>query len=331
MVYIYKKKVGDKNYYYLRASLKKGKVLVTKDLVYLGSSAENAKKTFNQIKDYKDEIRKSYKKISSFLETNRYLDIVKKQKLKSDVLLGEKLLEIQACKLHYTKEFNKLDALTKKQIMDNFIIDFTYNTTSIEGNTIELQDVQTFFEEGLTPKGKTLREIYDLQNTKDVFENLNLNKEINDEIIIKIHDELTKNIDARTGYRTKDVHIKGAHFESSPWQYISADMNELFKWYNKEKNKFHPFILAVIFHHKFEKIHPFFDGNGRTGRMVLNFILMKKSYPPLIIRKKYRTLYLNTLAKADKQNLFTKETKQYKKLIRFCAEEYSENYWNNFL
>ncbi len=246
-------------------------------------------------------------------------------------MLEEKLFEIEACKLHYAKEFNKLDSLTKKQIMDNFITDFTYNTTSIEGNTIELHEVQNFFEEGITPKGKTLREIYDLQNTKRVFENLNLTKTLDNDFIVKIHDELIKNIDTRTGYRTKDVRIKGSHFESSPWQYISADLNELFKWYNQEKNKLHPVVLAVIFHHKFEKIHPFFDGNGRTGRMVLNFILMKHSYPPAIIRKKYRSLYLDALAEADEKNLFTKETKHYKKLIQFCTEEYTENYWNNFL
>jgi Fic family protein len=331
MVYIYKKKVGNKNYYYLRASLKKGKVLVTKDLAYLGSSAEDAKRTFSKIKGYKDEIRKSYKKISLFLDSNHYLELIKKQKLKHDPLLLEKIFDVEACKLHYVKVFKKLDGLTKQQMMNNFITDFVYNTTSIEGNTIELNEVHNLFEEGITPKGKTLREVFDLQNTKRVFENLNLKDEINNKLILKIHEGLMENVDKRIGYRTKDVHVKNAHFESSPWQYILADMKELFKWYNLEKTKLHPLVLATIFHHRFEKIHPFFDGNGRTGRILMNFILMKKDYPPIIIRKKYRSQYLDALSEADKKNLFSKEISHYKKIAQFCADEFFENYWNNFL
>lgn len=331
MVYIYKKKVGDKEYYYLRASLKKGKKLVTKDIAYLGNSAKEAKNNFEKVKGYKNEIRKSYRKISLFLEANHYLDLVKKQKLKTDSLLLEKFSEVEACKLHYEKVFQKLDGLTKKQMMDNFIIDFVYNTTSIEGNTIELQQVHNLFEEGITPKGKTLREVFDLQNTKKVFESLNLKDKLNDKLVIKIHEGLMENVDARIGYRTKDVRVKNSHFESTPWQYILADMKELFKWYNLEKNKFHPLVLATIFHHRFEKIHPFFDGNGRTGRILANFILMKNKYPPIIIRKKYRTQYLDSLSEADKKNLFSKEYKHYKTIVQFCATEFTENYWNNFL
>ncbi|HZX20533.1 MAG TPA: Fic family protein [archaeon] len=330
MVYIYKKRIGKKDYYYLRASLNKGRKAVTKDIAYLGNSAEDAKKALSEIKEHKDEIRKSYKKISSFLESNHYLELAKKNKLKHDDLFGEKLLEVEACKIHYIKEFARLDKLTKKQMINNFIIDFTYNTTSIEGNTIELREVHNLFEEGITPKGKTLREIYDLQNTKNVFEKLNLKDRVNDALVLKVHEGLMEKVDQRTGYRIKDVHIKDSHFESTPWQYISADMKELFKWYNREHDKLHPLALAAIFHHKFEKIHPFFDGNGRTGRILMNVILMKKDYPPIIIRKKYRAEYLDTLSDADEQNLFAKETNHYKKLIRFCSTEFTENYWNNF-
>jgi len=330
-VYIYKKRIGKKDYYYLRASLKKGKKTITKDIAYLGNSAEDAKKAFGEIKGHKDEIRKSYKKITSFFESNHYLELTRKQKLKHEDLLGEKLFEVEACKMHYNKEFAKLDKLTQKQVMDNFITDFTYNTTSIEGNTIELREVQNLFEEGITPKGKTLREIYDLQNTKRVFENLNFRDNVDDELFLKIHEGLMENIDERTRYRTKDVHVKNSHFESTPWQYISADLKELFKWYNAEQDNLHPLVLATIFHHKFEKIHPFFDGNGRTGRILMNFILVKKNYPPAIIRKKYRVEYLDALSDADSYNLFEKKTNHYKKLVMFCADEFTQNYWNNFL
>ena len=330
MVYIYKKNVGGKNYYYLRASVRKGSKVISKDIAYLGDSIKKTKKALAKLTKYKSEIKKSYRKINLFLESNYYLELAKEKKLKVDSLLEKTIYEISACKIHYDKDFKKQDGLTQKQILENFIIDFTYNTTSIEGNTIGLKDVQNLFEEGLTPKNKTLREIYDLQNTKNVFENVDLKKDISDKLIVKIHNDLLINIDQRKGYRTKDVLVKGSGFSSTPWQFISGDIAELIKWYGKNKN-LHPLVLATIFHHKFEKIHPFFDGNGRTGRMLMNFILLKNNYPPLIIRKKFRTDYLDSLSAADNENIFSKEIKQYKKLISFVVSEFINNYWNIFL
>ena len=74
MVYIYKKPIGNKNYYYLRASEKKGKRLVTKDIAYLGSSIDEVKKNLNKLSKHKEAIRKSYKKLNNFLESNHFLE-----------------------------------------------------------------------------------------------------------------------------------------------------------------------------------------------------------------------------------------------------------------
>lgn len=331
MVYVYKKTIGKKDYYYLRASSKIGKNAVTKDIAYLGSSIKEAKTAISNLKGHDVEIRKAYRKLNLFLESNHYLEIAKKNKYKQDALLEDKIYEIEACKIHYDKDFKRQDKLTQKQLMDNFVVDFTYNTTSIEGNTIELKDVGNLLREGITPKNKTLREIYDLQNTRKVFESLDFEEELDNQFIVKIHSALMENVDERTGYRIKDVHVKDSHFSSSPWQYVKADMNELLKWYSESAVKLHPFVLATIFHQRFEKIHPFFDGNGRTGRILMNFILMKSAYPPIIIRKKYRTEYLDALGKADEKNLFSKELNQYKALVQFNANEFVLNYWNNFL
>ena len=194
-----------------------------------------------------------------------------------------------------------------------------------------IRTLQNLLLENLTPKNKTLREIYDLQNTRKVFDSLDLTAELDNKLIISIHSGLMENVDERTGYRTKDVHVKNAHFSSTPWQYVQADITELLKWYKEHFTILHPFVLATIFHHRFEKIHPFFDGNGRTGRMLMNFILLKSKYPPIILRKKYRTEYLDALSKADEKNLFSKELDQYKDLVQFNTNEFVLNYWNNFL
>ncbi len=332
MAYIYKKIIGKKDYYYLRASEKKGNKMLTKDLAYLGSNVEDVKKSLGNLPKYKDEIRRAYKTIHNFLESNRFINEIKKLKLKQDLFLGEKLIEVEACKLHYSKEFQKLDFLTKQEILNNFLIEFAYNTTSIEGNTIKLNEVKKLLEEGKTPKNRTLREIYDLQNTEKVFFEIIENKEeINHDFIINIHKNLLDNIDKRVGYRTQDVRVIKANFKSTPAPYVKIDMDLLLKWYQENKEKHHPLVLAVIFHHKFEKIHPFMDGNGRTGRILLNYILIKNNYPSIVIRNRNREKYLRAMRKADDSDLFKIKNEDYLDLVQFIADEMIESYWNIFL
>ena len=332
MVYIYKKKAGNKIYYYLRASERKNGKVIVKDLAYLGNSIEEAKKAIEKLPQYKDKIRKTYKTIHNFLESNIYLEKVKKLKLKKDKFLGEKLNEIESCKVHYEKVFQKQDNLTKQEILKNFAIEFAHNTTAIEGNTISLKQAKKLLEEGRTPPNKTLREIYDLQNTEKVFNELiDSKKEIAHELIIDIHKNLLENIDKRIGYRIRDNRVIKANFKSTPAPYVQTDMNLLLKWYDFNKGKLHPFVLALIFHHKFERIHPFMDGNGRTGRMLSNYILIKNKYPPIILTNKNRDKYLKNMRIADKSDLSKSEIKDYQPLTQFSADEMTSNYWNIFL
>jgi len=334
MVYLYKKPIGNKNYYYLRASEKKGKKSVTKDIAYLGNNIKEVRKNLEKLSQYKDEIRKAYHTIHIFLETNYYLEKIKELKLKKEEYLQEKLEEIESCKLHFNKVFNLKDETTKKEVLKNFVIEFSFNTASIEGNTINLEEARNLLNEGLTPKDKTLREIYDLQNTEKVFFDLynsNFKEELNHDLIIKIHDALLEGIDVRKGYRTTDVRVIKSNFDATPAPYVKTDVSLLLKWYALNRQKLHPFVLAVIFHHKLEKIHPFMDGNGRTGRMIMNYILMSKNYPPVIIHKKTRKEYLEAMRVADKSDFNKFDKKDYSELIDFCADEMTGSYWDLFL
>jgi Fic family protein len=335
MVYIYKKTIGEKIYYYLRASLRKNNKTITKDIKYLGSDVSSLKDNLKNIPaKYSDQIRKTYKTINKFVEANHYLEKTKALKLKKDIFLSKEDLEnIEACKLHWNLHFKKEDNLTKEETMKNFIIEFAFNTASIEGNTITLKQAQNLLQDNLTPKNKTLREIYDLQNTEKVFNKLyeNTKPELSHELICQIHDELLENIDSRKGYRIADVRVFKANFKSTPAPYVKADMELLLKWHSKNKETMHPFVLATIFHHKFEKIHPFMDGNGRTGRIILNYILLKNNHPPLIIKRKNRTQYLENLRKADESDLTKNNPEEYNPITRFNAKELSDNYWNIFI
>ncbi|MFH1333542.1 MAG: Fic family protein [archaeon] len=330
MAYIYKKTIHGKSYYYLRVSKRvKGKC-IKKDIAYLGSDKANIAEKLDKLgATHKAEIRKTYRNIKKYLETEHYLQKV--GKIKQNPYLSSKLLnEIEAIKLHFNEKFKKLHKNTQKEIYKSFLIDFAFNTTSLEGNTITLAEAQRLLTEYLTPKGRTLREVYDLQNTeKTFFEILKTKGTINNEMITQIHDNLMDNIDNRKGYRTHDIRVMGSRFKSSPAEYIKADMKIMFNTHHE--SKLHPFVLAGIIHHKLEGIHPFADGNGRTGRMLLNYMLLKTGYPPMIIRKSTRTEYLHALNSADKAGLNDTSPKAYKKLTEYLAEEMIHSYWNNFL
>ncbi|MDP1728994.1 MAG: Fic family protein, partial [archaeon] len=219
-------------------------------------------------------------------------------------------------------------------IFKNYVIEFAYNTASIEGNTISLEEARNLLNEGITPKDRTLREVYDLQNTEKVFFellNLNIKTELNHDLIVNIHDKLLANIDERKGYRTTDIRVVHSNFDASPGKYVRTDMDLLLKWFNENNNKVHPLVLAIVFHHKFEKIHPFSDGNGRTGRMIANYILLKKGFPPMIVHKKTRKEYLEFMREADEISLWKLDGQKYDDLINYGLDQFIETYWGIFL
>jgi Fic family protein len=327
MVYIYSKIINGKLYYYLRMDKREKDKKIIKDIAYLGSdlSKINLEKLLDNSK-YKKEIRKSYKVINKFINSNYYLDKAKSEKLHKDKYLTyEQQILLESIKLHFKDRFLKLDKNTQKEIYDNFVISFTYNTTSIEGNTIPLNDVKKILsEDKIILKNKTLREIYDLRNTKNTFFSIiDSKKPISVDFIINIHKQLVKDVDDRAGFRKHDVRVFKSRFDSAPYFRIEKEMQELINWYKVNK-KLNPFVLAIIFHHNFEKIHPFADGNGRTGRLLMNYILIKNNYPPIIITKKNREIYLDALESADK-------SENYSKLLQFLLEEYKKGYWENFV
>jgi Fic family protein len=332
MVYIYKKTVGGKEYYYLRVSKRRGSKVLVKDIAYLGNSIDDVKNSLERLPKYSEDIRKAYKTINNFLESNRFIEKIRQLRLKKDDLLDKYFTDVEACKLHYNSVFKKHDEITRKEILKNFIVEFAFNTTSIEGNTISLDEAKNLLEEGLAPKNKTLREIYDIQNTEKVFFSIfESDDELTNDFIIKIHEGLVENIDLRTGYRKTDIRVIRSNFDATPAPYVKTDMDLLLKWYNENLKKLHPLVLATVFHHKFEKIHPFMDGNGRTGRMLLNFILLKNNYPPMVIHKKIRKDYLKALRIADKSNLTIFKKEDYQELVNFSSQEMIDTYWNIFL
>ena len=311
-MYIEKKNIAGETYYYLKLSVRYKDKVRTKTIAYLGKEKLTKEELQKAIAKYTTKAKETKEEALEELK----MEIEKKSEF---FLTGEQLLKIEKMKEGFNKKLKELDEKTKEEMFNDFLTIYVYNTNAIEGNTFTLRDTDLLLNKGITPQGKSLREIHDHLNAKEAFHFVLEEKpRINHKTIIKIHALLMKNIDNRAGeYRIHNVRVFGARFETSPANYVKVDMDIVLKWYRKHKMQFHPLILAAVFHHKFEKIHPFYDGNGRTGRMLLNIILLENKIPPLILPNAQRKRYYQALEATDKTNLNSIQP-QYKEVIKFC-------------
>ena len=311
-MYLEKKHIGGRKYNYLKVSARQGDKVRTRTVAYIGKGSLTKGMLKKELSLYK---RKAEIVKSDLLE-----ELKIEAKSRAEYFLAkEKLTKAEEIKNAFNKKLKEMDEKTKEDMLNDFLILYAYNTNAIEGNTFTLRDTELLLNKGITPQGKNLREINDHLNAKEAFNSiLTKNMIISHENIIRLHTILMKNIDERTGfYRTHNVRVFGAAFETSPAEYVKADMDMMLKWHRKNKARTHPLILAAAFHHKFERIHPFYDGNGRTGRLLLNAILWQNKYPPLIIPTAQRKRYYAALSSADKTEL-GKLQPQHKDIVTLC-------------
>jgi len=192
-----------------------------------------------------------------------------------------------------------------KQLREDLIIKWTYNSNAIEGSTFTLMETKVLLEDGITVGGKTMREHLEIIGHAEAIyyleEIIKDDTELSEKEIRNIHSLVTKGIEnINPGqYRIVPVYISGAeHIPPQPYM-ILPEMEKLILWYRNEANELHPIERATILHGEFVKIHPFLDGNGRTSRLLLNFELMKNGYPPIIIEKSERAIYFESLEKGS--------------------------------
>ena len=216
------------------------------------------------------------------------------------ILNEEEIRKIEDIRLNYQKILSRLSKASLKDLLDRFTANFTYESNALEGNSLTLKDVAIVMFENAAVKGKSLREVYEARNSREVIELVMQNKfSISSKDIIRMHKMLVRDIDVEPGYKKFPNIIIGRERKTTPPEKVQGEMDELIAWYEKSKGCVHPIKLAAIFHGRFEMIHPFEDGNGRVGRFLINVILGEQKYPPLIIRNNQRLSYISTLEKFD--------------------------------
>jgi Fic family protein len=211
-------------------------------------------------------------------------------------------------KLAVLKQSRPLPNIALQKIKEALSIEWTYNSNSIEGNTLTLRETQMVLQDGITVKGKSLREHFEVKNHEKAIHYLfsisNDDYTLKSSDILSLHRLVLNMIEDDFAGRLRNggVRISGANFIPPNANKVSDLIDELVDFCNTNPLHLNDIELAMVFHHKFVWIHPFFDGNGRTVRLVMNLLLMRKGFPPAIILSNDRKKYYEALNQANNGN-----------------------------
>jgi Fic family protein len=297
-MFIEKRKSGKSIKYYLVHSYRE-KSKVKKIRKYLGKDLS------------KEELKNKKKEVKNHIEK-----LLEELKIK---IFDFKLTKNQIKKLNKSSEGFKISHLRKidwKKFEENFV----YNTNAIEGSTVQLDEVKDILENKKVPKDmeelETKGVAKAIEYVRKTKEDLSLN------LIKKLHKICFKDSKSFAGkFRDVEVVIRNSRGEvvhrGVSVKELRKSLDDLISWYKRNKNIFKPLVLAAIIHNQFEDIHPFQDGNGRVGRLLLNLILIKNDYPPINIELEDRREYYVTLNKYSQNN-------ELKPTLKFLMKQYNK-------
>lgn len=213
--------------------------------------------------------------------------------------LQEKLNKVSQLQTEL-KSLRPLNPTELSRLRNEFMIENTYNSNAIEGNTLTLRETALILQEGITIAEKSLKEHLEVIGHKDAFEYVmsltDKAEPLTERVIKDVHSLVLMNDNLNRGlYRNVPVQILGA-LHTPPQPYLVAkQMEELLLNYPTWRDNANIIECVSRFHIEFESIHPFIDGNGRTGRLILNFELMKAGLLPVNIkftdRRNYYTCF----------------------------------------
>jgi Fic family protein len=194
------------------------------------------------------------------------------------------------------KSLRPLNQTELKRLREAFMIENTYDSNAIEGNSLTLRETALILQEGITVAGKHIREHLEAIGHKNAFEYMielaDADSVLTERIIRELHSLVLMNdVKNRGAYRSIDVAIMGAAHTPPPHYLVSEQMEQLMYAYDELKRGRHIIEAVAEFHLRFENIHPFIDGNGRTGRLVLNLELIKAGFLPVNIKFTDRNKY----------------------------------------
>lgn len=260
----------------------------------------------------------------SFVAFNSWWNGKSKPRLSKEILIddlykeltGQKLIPdsvLQAKKLLLNKEVKKYKnilqtIMSRPDIYDQFLLSLTYHSNKIEGSTLSENETSDIMFLNKALPNKSLIEQLEVKNHQTalqyLFNSLNSNGKIDEKLILKLHAILMNGIRDDAGFfRRHSVRIVGSNVPTANYLKLPELMKEIVGIINKKNND--PINLVASVHAKFESIHPFSDGNGRIGRLIMNAMLIKANFTPAIIDQNSKGKYYNYLNKAQLKGEFS--------------------------
>jgi len=281
MAFIRAKYIGGEYYFYLVESRREGK-LVYQDIVkYLGKR-EDAERYAREKGLKMPEIKKAMEKGEQELD---------------GLIAGKK------ASLDSLRPFPRV---LEKRLREELVILWTYHSTAIEGGTLSLKETATLLAEGIVVGNKPLTDYLAARGHRDavnlVFGWIDEGKErLTEPDLLELHGETMENVvDIHVGvYRPVQVYLRGSSYIPPPPDQVPQLMHNFLRELNLNPKNHDSIKLAALTHLDFESIHPFVDGNGRMGRLIANWVLMKNGYPPIVITKRERVRYFRMLEEAQ--------------------------------
>jgi len=261
---VVKRKKGNTEYLYLQHSFRKDGKVTTKE-VYLG-------------KEVPDNIE----------------EIKAKLAFEAKEALFEKLEKI---KNRFQEEWARFPASAKERELQEIAIAFTYNTNAIEGSTITLEETRQILEDKVAPS-KPLKDIRETESHAKVFLGmLKTEEKISETLLLKWHEDIFEETKPDIAGQFRNYLVRVGPYVAPSWRDLEKLVKQLITFVNE--SKLHPVEIAARAHYMFEKIHPFGDGNGRIGRLLMNYVLWKNGYPMLIFEYTKRNAYYRALQRTE--------------------------------
>jgi Fic family protein len=213
---------------------------------------------------------------------------------------------------------------------DRFKEAFTYDTNAIEGSLVEAKEVADILRKRKWPEERSKEDISETYGVVEAVDYIRKTREhVSLRLIKKLHRIVFKNSKSFAGkFREKGAEVVVADafgnvvHRGALAAEVEIQLKELTRWYNRNKKKYSPLVLAAVVHNQFENIHPFQDGNGRVGRLLLNNVLLKHNLPPLNIEMRNRSQYYAALQAYENDHnirptleLMLKEYRALKKML----------------
>lgn len=312
-MHVEERKEGKRTKYYLSHSFREGKK-VHKIRKFLGKNLSPGM--------LDERIEKAKELILEEINNYKIIqDPLHKQLRKQDIEFVKKLQSQISLKISHLSEkdwkmFSEL---------------FTYNTNAIEGSELTKKEVKEILGEDKWPKKKSKNDIAEAYGVEEAINYLRKTEEhLSIDLIKKLHSIVFKNSKGFAGQLRQpgeEVAVRTSTgtivHEGAPQSRVKSLLVELIKWYNKNKGKYPALVLAAVVHNQFENIHPFADGNGRVGRLLMNNVLIKNKLPPVNIDLKNTREYYNSLQEYQKEKnlkptleLMLKEYRALKRLLK---------------